>query len=102
MATILVAAEILNPPPSAGGADPESGAWLGFAGALVALGGAVLTMGRVSLAIAYEAREPRQRVAAVDNRPPPTTDTVPVVPKPSQETPAGDVSEPRTGSRRKR
>lgn len=80
-ATVLVVAQILSPPPSVGGADPEAGAWIAFAASLVMLAGAVLSFGRVSLAVAIERREPRQRVAAVDHRPP-TTETGAVVPRP--------------------
>ena len=70
-ATVLVIAEILSPPPVVGGADPQEGAWVAFAAALVMLLGTVLSLGRVSFSFAIEGREPR-RVAAVDHRPPPT------------------------------
>ena len=71
-ATLLVIAEILSPPPVVGGADPQEGAWIAFASALVMVVGTVLSLGRVSFSFAIEGREPRQRVAAVDHRPPPT------------------------------
>ena len=71
-ATVLVIAEILSPPPVVGGADPQEGAWVAFAAALVMLLGTVLSLGRVSFSFAIEGREPRRRVAAVDHRPPPT------------------------------
>src|ERR671930_1805620 len=32
---VLVGAEIVNPPPAAGGQDPASGAWIAFGAALV-------------------------------------------------------------------
>ena len=67
---MLVIAEILSPPPVVGGADPQEGAWLAFAAALVMLLGTVLSLGRVSFSFAIEGREPRRRVAAVDHRPP--------------------------------
>src|ERR671911_1661266 len=70
-ATVLVVAELLSPPPVVGGADPQEGAWVAFAAALVMLLGTVLSLGRVSFSFAIEGREPR-RVAAVDHRPPPT------------------------------
>jgi hypothetical protein len=69
---VLVIAEILSPPPVVGGADPQDGAWIAFAAALVMLLGTVLSLGRVSFSFAIEGREPRQRVAAFDHRPPPT------------------------------
>jgi hypothetical protein len=83
-ATVLVTAQLLSPPPGVAGADPESGAWIAFAASLVMLAGTVLSFGRVSLAVAFEGREPRQRVAAVDHRPP-TTETGTVVPRPATE-----------------
>jgi hypothetical protein len=75
---VLVIAQILSPPPAAAGADPQTGAWIGFAASLVMLAGAVLSLGRVSFSVAIEGREPRQRVSAVDHRPP-TTETGAVV-----------------------
>ena len=75
---VLVATQILNPPPSAGGEDLETGAWLAFAGAVVMTLGAVLSLSRVSFAVAVEGRDRRRRVAAVDHRPPPTETGAPV------------------------
>src|SRR4051812_19474448 len=68
----LVIAQILSPPPGAADLDPDTGAWIAFAAALVMLVGAVLSFGRVSFSVAFEGREPRQRVSAVDHRPPTT------------------------------
>jgi hypothetical protein len=76
--TLLVIAEILSPPPTVGGADPQTGAWIAFASVLVMLTGTVLSMGRVSFSFAIEGREPRHRVAAVDHRPPTTEAGAPV------------------------
>jgi len=75
---VLVAAELINPPPGAGGQPLGLGAWLAFAAAVVIVAGTVLTFGRVSLAVAVEGRDRRRRVAAVDNRPPPTETGAPV------------------------
>jgi len=108
-AAILVAAQLLSPPPAAGGADPQTGAWIGFAASLAMLVGAVLTVGRVSLSVAIEGREPRQRVAAVDHRPP-TTETGTVVPRTAEpptaptvpESPAPASAEPSTRTTRRR
>ena len=83
-ATVLVTAEILSPPPGLAGADPEAGAWIAFAASLAMLAGTVLSFGRVSFSVAVEGREPRQRVAAVDHRPP-TTESGAVVPQPAAE-----------------
>src|SRR3954447_3656910 len=65
---VLVAAEIINPPPAAGGQDPDSGAWIAFGAAVLMLIGTLLTFGRVSFAVAVEGRERRERVAVVDHR----------------------------------
>jgi hypothetical protein len=65
---VLVAASIINPPPSVAGASADIGAWIAFGAALAMLVGAVLSLGRVSFSVALEGREPRQRVAAVDER----------------------------------
>jgi hypothetical protein len=81
---VLVAAQILSPPPSVGDADPQTGAWIAFAASLVMLAGAVLSFGRVSFSVAIEGREPRRRVAAVDHRPP-TTETGAVTPRPDAD-----------------
>ena len=66
---VLVAAELVDPPPAAGGEQLEQGAWLAFAAALIMLAGGVLTVGRISFAIAVEGREPRrERVSVLDHR----------------------------------
>ena len=90
-ATVLVIAELLSPPPVVGGADPQEGAWLAFAAVLVMLLGAVLSLGRVSFSFAIEGREPRQRVAAVDHRPPPTETGQQPVARRGDETSATDA-----------
>jgi hypothetical protein len=65
---VLVAAELVNPPPAAGDDTLGDGAWLAFGAALVMLAGTVLSFGRVSLAVAVEGRDVRERVAVVDHR----------------------------------
>jgi hypothetical protein len=65
---LLVAAEVVNPPPAAGEQDPTTGAWIAVGSALVMLAGAVLTFGRVSLAVSVEGRDVREHVAVVDHR----------------------------------
>jgi hypothetical protein len=80
---VLVAAELVNPPPAATGDDTlGAGAWTAFAAAIVLLAGAVLTFGRVSFAVAVEGREVRERVAVVDHRQD-TTETAAI--KPAEE-----------------
>ena len=60
---VLVAAELVDPPPAAGEEALDAGAWLAFGAAIVMLAGAVLSFGRVSFAVAVEGREVRERVA---------------------------------------
>ena len=105
-AAVLVTAQILSPPPTAEESDVGPGAWLAFAAALAMLIGAVLSLGRISFSVAVEGREPRQRVAAVDHRPP-TTETGATVARPSDTTsatePLADTgAEPGTETRRGR
>jgi hypothetical protein len=78
---VLVAAELVNPPPAAGDEQLEQGAWLAFAAALIMLAGGVLSVGRISFAIAVEGREPRrERVSVLDHRQD-TTEATAVVPE---------------------
>jgi hypothetical protein len=79
-ALVVTAVELLNPPPAAVELDLGTGAWLAFAAACLMAVGTVLTLGRVSLAVAVEARDARRRVAAVDERPPATEAGAPVTP----------------------
>jgi hypothetical protein len=65
---VLVVAEIVDPPPAAGGESPATGAWLAFGAAVVMFAGTVLTFGRVRFAVSVEGRETRERVAVVDHR----------------------------------
>jgi hypothetical protein len=65
---LLVAAEIVDPPPAAGDQAPATGAWIAAGAALVMLAGVVLTFGRISFAVSVEGRDVRERVAVVDHR----------------------------------
>jgi len=78
---VIVASQILDPPPAAAGQDPDTGAWLALGAAFLMCAGALLTFSRVHVALTVEGREPRRRVAAVDARGPadPTTDSIPAV-----------------------
>jgi hypothetical protein len=78
VAFVLVATQLVNPPPGAGGSDLGLGAWMAFAATLVMAAGAVLSLSKVSFAVAVEGRDRRRRVATVDHRPPPTETGVPV------------------------
>ena len=83
---VLVAAELVDPPPAAGTESLEQGAWLAFAAVLVMLAGAVLTVGRISFAISFEGRDLRERVSVLDHRQDTTeTAAVPVEDEPAPE-----------------
>jgi peptidoglycan/LPS O-acetylase OafA/YrhL len=75
---IIVAAQILDPPPTVDG-DPETGAWLALGAAVVMCVGTLLTLGRVSFALTVEGRDTRRRVSAVDARTDQTTSEGPAV-----------------------
>jgi hypothetical protein len=77
-AFVLVAAELLDPPPGAGGETLGTGAWLALASVVVMVIGTVLSFGRVSFAVAVEGRDRRRRVATVDHQGPPTETGSPV------------------------
>ena len=67
---VIVASQIIDPPPAAAGQDPETGAWLALGSALLMCLGALLTFGRVHLALTVEGRDQRRHVPAVDARGP--------------------------------
>jgi hypothetical protein len=75
---VIVAAQLLDPPPSVDG-DPQTGAWLALGAALLMCVGTLLTLGRVSFALTVEGRDTRRRVSAVDARTDPTTTEGPAV-----------------------
>ena len=68
--TAIVASQIIDPPPAAAGQDADTGAWLALGSALAMCLGAVLTFGRVSVALMVEGRDVRRHVPAVDARGP--------------------------------
>jgi hypothetical protein len=74
--TIVVVSQMIDPPPAATGEDPEVGWWIAMGGALLMVVGAVLTFGKVHLALTVEGRDQRRHVSAVDARGPadPTTE----------------------------
>ena len=77
-AFVLVADQLLQPPAGLGDAKLGTGAWLALAGSVVMVIGAVLSLTKVSFAVAVEGRDRRRRVSAVDHRPPPTETGAPV------------------------
>ena len=68
--TIIVASQIINPPPAAAGQDVDAGAWVALGAAAVMFVGGVLTFGRVGIAFTLDSRDPRRHVSAVDAREP--------------------------------
>ena len=76
---LLVAAEMVDPPPAAAGEDLGAGAWLAFGAAVAMFIGTVLTFGRVRFAVSVEGRQVRERVPVVDHRQD-TTETAAVAP----------------------
>jgi hypothetical protein len=77
---VLVASQVIDPPPAVGEAARDTGAWLALAAALIMLLGAVLSLGRVSFAVSVEGRpDRRERVPVIDHRQD-TTESAAVVP----------------------
>ena len=91
--TVLVVAEIIDPPPAAADLTADTGAWIAFGAAIVMLIGAVLSLGRVSISVSVAEREYRQRVAAVDERQDTTESGAVVSPAPAAA-PATATDEP--------
>jgi hypothetical protein len=87
---VIVASQIVDPPPAAGGEPRAIGCWIALGAAALQLAGAVLTISRVSFAISVEGRDTRRRVAAVDARDPTTTESGPLFSRP----PVGVAEEP--------
>ena len=77
-ALVLVLNQLLAPGVALEEAELGTGAWMALAGALVMVIGAVLSLSKVSFSVAMEGRDRRQRVSAVDHRPPPTETGAPV------------------------
>jgi hypothetical protein len=67
-ALVIVVVQLLNPPPAASGLDPDVGAWLALAAAVVLVAGAVLALARISVSVQVAERDVRRRMPAVDRR----------------------------------
>ncbi len=93
-ALVIVASQLISPPPAATEAELESGAWLALGGALLMTAGALLSFSRIRLAVTVEGRDPRRRVAAVDarRRPGPADDPEVTQPIGAVEPSAGDAA----------
>jgi hypothetical protein len=87
---VVVASQLLDPPPTVDG-DPETGAWLALGAAVLMCLGTLLTLGRVSFALTVEGRDTRRRVSAVDARKDPPTSEVPAVPTGTTRVMGGDT-----------
>ena len=89
---VIVAAQIVDPPPAVAGQEPDTGAWLALGSVIVMCAGGLLTYGRVRVAFTVEEREAPTRVSAVDARGPadPTTENHPVVAPEEDEEPEGE------------
>jgi hypothetical protein len=78
LALVVVASQLINHPPIGIERDPETGAWLGLAGAALMLAGAILSTARIAIAV-----EPRHRAggdaAAAPPRPAPPASEDPTV-----------------------
>jgi hypothetical protein len=77
-AAVLVINVLLSPGAVLEDADYETGIWVALAAVVVMILGALLSLSRVSFSVAMEGRDRRQRVSAVDHRPPPTETGAPV------------------------
>jgi hypothetical protein len=65
---VVIASQIIDPPPAVSDGDVDDGAWLALGASAAMLLGAVLIFSRVHLAVTIEGRDTRRRVAAVDAR----------------------------------
>jgi hypothetical protein len=84
---VIVAEELINPPPTVAVTRLGAGAWIAFGSACVMALGALLTVSRVSLAVAVEGREVRRHIPVVDHRDASadqTAPTAPARPRPSE------------------
>lgn len=77
-AFILVVNQLLAPRADLEQFAYRTGIWIALAGTVVMAIGALLSLSRVSFSVAMEGRDRRQRVSAVDHRPPPTETGAPV------------------------
>jgi hypothetical protein len=67
-ALVVVASQLIDPPPAARGAGLDTGAWLALAGSAIMVVGAVLSQASIAVTVDVKGRDARRRVAAVDRR----------------------------------
>ena len=65
---LVVAVQLVEPPPGAEEDDRGAGAWLALAGSALVVAGGVLRAARISVTVSVGGRDVRRRVAAVDRR----------------------------------
>jgi hypothetical protein len=82
-AFVVVAVQLVDPPPFVHGSDRQIGAWLAFAASGVMVAGAVLMLTSISIVIDVRGRDVRRRVAAVDRRTEPQPDGAAPTPAPA-------------------
>lgn len=100
LAFVVVAVQLIDPPPVAFEEDREIGAWLALVGTVLMAAGAALTVARVNIVLDVSERERRERRPAVDRREDDTAvrPTVPVTPPAGASPPAespGEGARPR-------
>jgi hypothetical protein len=67
-ACVVVFSQLVDPPPSARGADLDTGAWMALGASAVMVVGAVLSQASIAVTVDVRGRDARRRVAAVDRR----------------------------------
>jgi hypothetical protein len=88
-ALVLVASQIIDPPPAAHGAGRAAGAWVALGGVALMVLANALTAASISVTVDVRGRERRRRVAAVDRResaaaaPPPPPPPPPAASRPA-------------------
>lgn len=66
---VVVAVQLIEPPPVVGNLDLGPGAWLALAGAALVVAGGILRTAAISVTVNVGGRDARHRVPAVDRRP---------------------------------
>jgi hypothetical protein len=67
-AFVIVAVQLLDPPPLASDSDLGTGAWLALAATALMAGGALLGAASISVTVDVHGRERRRRMSAIDAR----------------------------------